>query len=75
MQKKKDGEPLPVLPQELFASLEERIPAMAADTRQAAELFERGIYGKNQVGKEEMDFFAKYTKRLLAALKKLERKQ
>jgi transglutaminase-like putative cysteine protease len=75
MEKKKEEEPLPVLPQELFASLEERIPAMAADTRQAAELFERGIYGKNQVGKEEMDFFAEYTKRLLAALKKLERKR
>jgi hypothetical protein len=70
LNKKKEVQSLPALPSELFGCLRRWVPALEGETERASELFERGIYGSTQVAKEEMDFFADYTKQLLFALKK-----
>jgi transglutaminase-like putative cysteine protease len=53
------------LPQNFFERLAGLIKRGKRDrNKKAAEIFERGVYGRGQIKKEEMDFFIKYVKRL-----------
>jgi len=61
---------IPALPREVFALLAELLPDRSGDTEKASVIFEKGLYGKGQLKKEEADFFIQYAKEILSALKK-----
>lgn len=69
LEKKKEMELRPLLPQELFLLLTTLFPDREADTGRAGTLFEAGIYGRDQLTKEEAQFFIAYTEEILQALK------
>lgn len=59
-----------LLPQEAFDMLKDLLPDMSEDSQRAAKILEEGIYGREQVTREEADFFIQYAKEILLSLKK-----
>lgn len=70
IQRREPQKSIPALPREVFALLTELLPDRSGDTEKASVIFEKGLYGKGQLKKEEADFFIQYAKEILSALKK-----
>ena len=70
LKKKKVQIPLPSLPREIFSLLDALHPERKEDTRRAEALFEAGVYGREQLAKEDADFFIRYAKEISRALKR-----
>ena len=68
--KRRKGETLPSLPQEVFSLLILLYPDREEDSKKASVIFEAGLYGRAPLRKEDADFFIRYAKDMVRILRR-----